>query len=135
VATLRFLLVLVLAGSGGPVGADVYRCVEAGQVEYTDRPCATATLVAMDGSPRALGVASVRGASVQTVSDATGEVANVAPLAGTSPRFVFETLGRPRAMDVRLEGITPTERWRYGNGDAALTVTFQHGRVVAVTTY
>jgi hypothetical protein len=51
-----------------------------------------------------------------------------------SPRAVYQALGRPVDMSVRIEGIMPVERWWYRTPDGMLTVTFRHGRVTSAVT-
>ena len=112
------------AGAGG-----VYRCTENGRVSYADQPCGH-DAVAMPAAPRA--VSSVGADDRSYVIDPTATaLVLVAP--GMSPKLVYQAMGRPKAMEVRLEGIAPVERWYYAGDGGTLAVTFRHGRVSQVT--
>jgi hypothetical protein len=116
-----------------PPAADaggVYRCNADGRIEYTDRPCGDANAVTIDP-----GRAGIVLAQMHAVDANASEPSTAAPVVpGMSPKAVYATMGRPRDMNVRLEGITPTERWWYRTPDGMLTVTFKHGRVATVAT-
>jgi hypothetical protein len=112
------------AGAGG-----VYRCTENGRVSYADQPCGH-DAVAMPAPPHAISIAGSDDRSY--VGDPTATALTpVAP--GMSPKLVYQAMGRPRSMDVRIEGIAPVERWYYASDGATLAVTFRHGRVSQVT--
>jgi hypothetical protein len=124
-AALATLLMTALAASSAQA-ADVYRCVAGGGIEYTDRPCAGGERVTIDAA-RA-GIVLV-GAPVEPAGAATPVVP------GMQPKHVYALLGRPRDMNVRIEGIAPLERWWYRTPEGALTVTFRYGRVASVATH
>lgn len=114
---------LLLLTVSWPAHADVYRCDDHGRVTYADRPCSTGQAVPVVLPPEPVGVS--------IASRARGEGA--APiLTGMSPRSVYELMGRPTRMVVRLEGIAPAEHWLYRTGDGTLAVTFRYGRVAQV---
>jgi hypothetical protein len=120
------LLAATLFLAASPAYArDVYRCEGGDGVMYTDRPCGHGS-VALSLPPEAVSSrTSYVNSRVVTDTGALGLAA--------SPRAVYETMGRPANMNVRLEGITPTERWFYRTPDGLLVVVFQHGRVTRIT--
>ena len=126
---LARIAVLSFASAGH--AADVYRCVSGDGVEYRDQPCAEharATLVA--AAPAGAHLVFVQGQPLGNVAPA----ADGPVTAGMAPRAVYQALGRPTEMNVRIEGILPIERWWYRTPEGTLTVTFRHGRVVSAVT-
>ena len=123
VTSLAAACAMAHAEAGG-----VYRCVNDGEVEYTDRPCAQATVVQIDTSRAGVVLAQAQ------LADRAEPLAAAPVVAGMSPKVVYETLGRPRAMAMQLDGIMPIERWSYRVAEGTLVVTFRHGRVASVAT-
>ncbi|HVE51052.1 MAG TPA: hypothetical protein VNG69_15740 [Casimicrobiaceae bacterium] len=104
--------------------SNVYRCQGRTEVVYTDHPCAAGVII--DTGPTRLKQTSYA-ASMQL----RGAMADIV---GLSPRNIYDRLGRPREMNVTIDGIVPIERWFYRTSDGMMAVTFRHGRVSDVTT-
>lgn len=113
---------LVLAA--GASASDVYRCQRPNEVVYTDHPCAAGVII--DTSPTQL-----KQASYAASMHLRGAMADIV---GLSPRNIYDRLGRPREMNVTIDGIAPIERWFYRTPNGMMAVTFRHGRVSDVTT-
>jgi hypothetical protein len=125
--TLIAAVVITLSTAAGAGG--VYRCTENGRVSYADQPCGQ-DAVAMPAPPHTISIVAADDRSYG-VDPTTTAAAPVAP--GMSPKLVYQAMGRPKSMDVRIEGIAPVERWYYASDGATLAVTFRHGRVSQVT--
>jgi len=119
------VLLAAFTAAGTAIAGDVYRCVDRGRVEYSDRPCGDA--VVLDTAPQGISLSS----SYALVSGV--ESGLLAPIArGMSPREVYAAMGRPRDMEVRIEGIAPAERWYYRIANRTATVKFQYGQVTDI---
>lgn len=130
--------IAALATASAVQAGDVYRCIDGGQVEYTDRPCGDAVPLMIDANRAGIVLARAQPPGIVLAQARIGEnavPASATPvMAGMTPKLVYETMGRPREMNVRIEGITPVERWSYRTAEGSVTVTFRHGRVASVAT-
>ena len=126
IARLAALLITSFAAATAQAG-DVYRCVAGHGIEYTDRPCAGGERVTVDGARAGIVLVGT------ALADPAPAATPVVP--GMQPKDVYALLGRPRDMNVRIEGIAPLERWWYRTPEGVLTVTFRYGRVASVDTH
>lgn len=116
-------------------GPDVFRCIEAGHVTYSDRDCGGERSVVALVRPDLITPSSATAASMAGPRFAEDRVVDesLSPVAlGMSPRRVLLAMGRPIETRATLQGRTLVEYWFYRGADGRTRIAFQEGRVTGV---